>query len=92
MPEGKLSKIIRQIANLIYDCLGDFNARGQLISECLFHFLNFPKTNEKFDKFLPQNLKSSQINKVKSLSYNSNNTIWATYCSKVHLFYDFTTF
>ena len=68
MPEGKLSKIIRQIANLIYDCLGDFNARGQLISECLFYFLNFPKTNEKFDKFLPQNLKSGEIKKVKTFS------------------------
>ena len=36
--------------------------KGQLISECLFDFLNFPKKNtEKFDKFLPKNLKSGQI-------------------------------
>ena len=50
--------------------------KGQLISECLFDFLNFPKNNEKFDKFLPQNLKSGQINKVKTLSYNTM-IIWA---------------
>ena len=37
----------------------NFRIKGQLISECLF---DFPKqTNEKFDKFLPQNLKSGQI-------------------------------
>ena len=36
--------------------------KGQLISECLFDFfLMFQKTNKKFDKFLPQNLKSGQI-------------------------------
>ena len=30
-------------------------AKGQLISECLFDFfLIFQKTNEKFDKFLPR--------------------------------------
>ena len=27
--------------------------KSQLISECLFGVLNFQKTNEKFDKFLP---------------------------------------
>ena len=37
-------------------------AKGQLISECLFDFfLIFQKTKKKFDKFLPQNLKSGQI-------------------------------
>ena len=35
--------------------------KSQLISECLFGVLNFQKTNEKFDKFLPKNLKSGQI-------------------------------
>ena len=36
--------------------------KGQLISECLFDFFKiFQKTNEKFDKYLPQNLKSGQI-------------------------------
>ena len=33
-------------------------------------FLNFPKNNKKFDKFLPYKLKSGQINKAKALSYN----------------------
>ena len=47
------------------------HAKGQLISECLFGVLNFPKTNEKFDKFLPKKLKSGQINKLKAFSYNS---------------------
>ena len=28
------------------------------------------KNNEKFDKFLPQNIKSGQINKIKTPSYN----------------------
>ena len=33
--------------------------KGQLISGCLFDFFKFSKkTNKKFDKFLPQNLKS----------------------------------
>ena len=27
--------------------------KGQLISECLFDLLNFPKIKEKYDKFLP---------------------------------------
>ena len=37
-------------------------AKGQLISECLFDFFKFSKrNNEKFDKFLPQNIKSGQI-------------------------------
>ena len=35
--------------------------KGQIISECLFDFFEFSKTNEKFDKFLPKNLKSGQI-------------------------------
>ena len=36
-------------------------AKGQLISECIFDVLNLPKkTNKKFDKFLPKNLKSGQ--------------------------------
>ena len=34
------------------------------------------KNNEKFDKFLPQKLKSGQINKVKAFSYNTM-IIWA---------------
>ena len=36
----------------------------------------FQKSNEKFDKFLPQNLKSGQINKITALSYNTM-IIWA---------------
>ena len=37
-------------------------AKGQLILECLWFFYKFSKKmNEKFDKFLPQNLKSGQI-------------------------------
>ena len=43
--------------------------KGQLISECLFE-------NEKFDKFLLQNLKSGQINKVKKLS-DITMIVWA---------------
>ena len=43
--------------------------KGQLISECLWVSKSFQKTTEKFDKFLPKNLKSGQINKVKALSY-----------------------
>ena len=39
-------------------------AKGQLISECLFDVLNFQKNPKKFDKFLPKNLKSGQINKI----------------------------
>ena len=39
----------------------DDYAKGQLISECLFDVSNFQKTNKKFDKFLPKNLKSGQI-------------------------------
>ena len=42
----------------------------------------FYKKNEKFDKFLPQNLKSGQINKVKTLSYNITIIIWAIWCIK----------
>ena len=42
------------------------SCKGQLISECLFEFLNFPKKNpKKFDKFLPQNQKKiGEINKI----------------------------
>ena len=47
------------------------DAKGQLISECLSDFSNFSKNIEKFDKFLSQNLKSGQINKVKALCYNN---------------------
>ena len=32
-------------------------AKGQLTSECLLGVIDFPKTNKKFDKFLPQKLK-----------------------------------
>ena len=36
--------------------------KGQLISECPFNVLNFPKEPmKKFDKFLSQNLNSGQI-------------------------------
>ena len=36
---------------------GPADPKGQLISECLFDLFKFSKkTNEKFDKFLPQNL------------------------------------
>ena len=46
-------------------------AKGQLISECLLSVIDFPKKQQKFDKFLPQNLKSGQINKVKAVSYDN---------------------
>ena len=40
----------------------NFNStKGQLISECLLGGTNFPKNNERFDKLLPQNLKSGQM-------------------------------
>ena len=56
----------------------NFNStKGQLISECLLGGTNFPKNNERFDKLLPQNLKSGQINKVHALSYNLM-ILWAT--------------
>ena len=49
-----------------------FNIKGQLISECLFDFLNFPKNHQKIDKFLPKDLKSGQIIREMSLySLNS---------------------
>ena len=35
--------------------------KGQLISECPFDVLNFPKKNTKIDKFLPKNLKRGQV-------------------------------
>ena len=56
-----------QVAAPIYK----LHAKGQLISECLFYFLNFLTKNEKFDKFLPQNLKIGQINKVRALPYDN---------------------
>ena len=47
------------------------HTKGQLISECPFDVLNFPKkTTKKFDKFLPKNLKSGLINTIKALSYS----------------------
>ena len=54
--------------------------KGQLISECLFDFLRFSKkTNEKVDKFLPQNLQSGQIIKQRhytTLSSSYNTVSW----------------
>ena len=70
--------ILRQIISFCPNTYGTLHRhpkngfKGQLISECLFGFLNFPK----FDKFLPKNLKNCQINKVQTLSYNSM-IIWA---------------
>ena len=50
------SSIIKSLGKL------KMETTGQLISEWHFDFfLIFQKTNEKFDKFLPQNLKSGQI-------------------------------
>ncbi len=47
-------------------------SKGQIISDCLFDVLNFPKTTtKKVDKFLPLNLKSGQINKIEALSYDT---------------------
>ena len=40
--------------------------KGQLISECLFDILNFPKNQQKIDKSLPQEY---QTTKVKVLSF-----------------------
>ena len=42
-------------------------SKGQLISELLF---GVQKITQKFDKFLPNNLKFGQINKIKALFYN----------------------
>ena len=39
-------------------------SKGQLISERLFDFLNFPK--QKFDEFLPQNLKIGLIKNIEA--------------------------
>ena len=58
MRKGKLKKL------QFWDFGQANSSKGQLISECLFDVLNFPKT------FLPQNLKSGQINKIKALSYD----------------------
>ena len=49
-----------------------FDSKGQKISECLFDFLNFPKNHEKFDKFLPKDLKSGQI--IREMSLNTLNS------------------
>ena len=46
--------------------------RGQIASDCLFDFLNFPKSTEKFDKFLPKDLKSGQI--IREMSLNTLNS------------------
>ena len=44
--------------------------KGHLISECLLGFFKFSKKNtEKFDKFLPKNLKGVEIIKIKTISY-----------------------
>ena len=44
------------------------NTKGQIISECLSDFLNFPKkTTEKFEKFLPKNMKGVEIIKIKTM-------------------------
>ena len=48
-----------------------FTTKGQLISECLFNFLNFPKTTEKFDKFLPKNMEGVEIIKIKTMPYTT---------------------
>ena len=40
--------------------------KGQLISECLFGVLNYPKNQQKFDKFLPYI--ESRLKVVKSYS------------------------
>ena len=40
-------------------CNHGHEAKGQIISELLFDVLNFPK-NQKFDKFLPKNLKAER--------------------------------
>ena len=47
-----------------------YHSKGQLISECLFDNLKFSKNNEKFERCLPYNIKSGQINKIKATSYN----------------------
>ena len=46
--------------------------KGQLISECLFDFLNFPKNHRKFDKFLPKNMKGVEIIKIKTMPYTTS--------------------
>ena len=57
--EGELSDLedftLRTVESLEVDAMLDkFSPiKGQIISECLFDVLNFPKISEKFDKFLP---------------------------------------
>ena len=47
-----------------YNC----TCKGHWISEWLFGAFNFPKKEtKKFDEFLPKNLKSGQIKKIKAL-------------------------
>ena len=42
----------------ICDETDSVDGKGYLISECLFDFFKSQKKQRKFDKFLPQNLKS----------------------------------
>ena len=41
--------------------LANLRPKGQLISECLFDVLNFPKNQQKIWQISAQNLKSGQI-------------------------------
>ena len=50
--------------------------KGQLISECLFDFLNFPKNTEKFDTFLPKNMKGVEIIKIKTMPFTTTIYRW----------------
>ena len=55
----------------VFECDID-NGKGQLISKCPFGVIIWTKIpTKKFNKFLPQNLKSGEINKIKALSYNT---------------------
>ena len=52
--------------------LAGWPLKGQLISRCPFGVIFWTKkTNEKFDKFLPLNLKRDESNKIKAISYNT---------------------
>ena len=51
-------------------------SKGQLISECIFDFLNFPKHQRKIWQISAPESKTGQINKVKTLSYNTM-IIWS---------------
>jgi hypothetical protein len=51
------------------------SGKGQLISECLFDVLNFPKkTTQQFDRFLPKNLKSGQIIRLRHIVFDTFNS------------------